>query len=53
MICVTHEIAFAREVSDNVAFFHKGVIEEFGPPSQVISNPQKERTQQFLSKVLQ
>jgi len=53
MICVTHEIAFAREVSDNVAFFHQGVIEEFGPPSQVISNPQKERTQQFLSKVLQ
>ena len=53
MICVTHEIAFAREVSDNVAFFHQGVIEEFGPPSQVISNPQKERTRQFLSKVLQ
>ncbi len=53
MICVTHEIAFAREVSDNVAFFHQGVIEEFGPPSQVISNPQKERTKQFLSKVLQ
>ncbi|MCJ8325526.1 MAG: amino acid ABC transporter ATP-binding protein [Campylobacterales bacterium] len=53
MICVTHEIAFAREVSDNVAFFHKGIIEEFGPPSQVISNPTSEKTKQFLSKVLQ
>lgn len=52
MICVTHEIAFAREVSDQVAFFHQGVIEEMGPPEQVISNPQKETTQSFLSKVL-
>ena len=52
MICVTHEIAFAREVSDNVAFFHQGVIEEMGSPEQVIVNPQKETTQKFLSKVL-
>lgn len=52
MICVTHEIAFAREVSDRIAFFHKGLIEEIGTPEQVIGNPQKERTQQFLSKVL-
>ena len=52
MITVTHEIAFAREVSDKVAFFHEGVIEEMGTPEQVIENPQKERTQQFLSKVL-
>lgn len=52
MICVTHEIAFAKEVSDKVAFFHKGVIEEIGTPEQVLGNPQKERTQQFLSKVL-
>ena len=52
MICVTHEIAFAREVSDKVAFFHQGVIEEMGTPEQVISNPQKETTQKFLSKVL-
>ncbi len=52
MICVTHEIAFAREVSDKVAFFHQGIIEELGKPEQVISNPQKETTQKFLSKVL-
>ena len=52
MICVTHEIAFAKEVSDKVAFFHKGLIEEIGTPEQVLENPQKERTKQFLSKVL-
>lgn len=52
MICVTHEIAFAKEVSDKVAFFHEGLIEEMGPPQDVLDNPQKERTQQFLSKVL-
>ncbi|MCP4286153.1 MAG: amino acid ABC transporter ATP-binding protein [Gammaproteobacteria bacterium] len=52
MICVTHEIAFAREVSDKVAFFHQGVIEEIGPPEQVIASPQREATQKFLSKVL-
>ncbi len=52
MICVTHEIAFAKEVSDKIAFFHEGLIEEIGTPEQVLDNPQKERTQQFLSKVL-
>jgi len=52
MICVTHEIAFAKEVSDKVAFFHEGLIEEIGSPEQVLDNPQRERTQQFLSKVL-
>jgi len=52
MICVTHEIAFAKEVSDKVAFFHEGLIEEIGTPEQVLENPQKERTKQFLSKVL-
>jgi polar amino acid transport system ATP-binding protein len=52
MICVTHEIAFARDVSDNVAFFSQGVIEEMGTPDAVINNPKKETTQKFLSKVL-
>ncbi len=52
MICVTHEIAFAKEVSDKVAFFHEGLIEEIGSPNEVLENPKKERTQQFLSKVL-
>ncbi len=51
MILVTHEIGFARDVSDRVAYFHEGVIEEIGPPSQVILNPQSERTRKFLSAV--
>lgn len=51
MLVVTHEIGFARDVSDRVAYFHEGVIEELGPPGQVIENPNSERTQKFLAKV--
>lgn len=51
MILVTHEIGFARDVSDRVAFFQEGIIEELGPPSQVIENPQSEHTKRFLSNV--
>jgi polar amino acid transport system ATP-binding protein len=51
MLVVTHEIGFAKDVSDRVAFFHEGVIEELGPPEQVIDNPQSERTQKFLANV--
>jgi polar amino acid transport system ATP-binding protein len=51
MILVTHEIGFARDVSDRVAYFHEGVIEEIGPPSQVLLEPQSERTRKFLSAV--
>lgn len=51
MIVVTHEIGFARDVSDRVAFFHEGVIEELGPPAQVIENPQSEHTQKFPANV--
>jgi ABC-type histidine transport system ATPase subunit len=52
MVVVTHEMGFAREVSDRIIFVHNGVIEEEGPPEQILGNPQKERTQQFLKKVL-
>ena len=52
MICVTHEMGFARDVSDRIAYVHEGRIEEIGPPAQVISAPQSERTRKFLSKVL-
>jgi len=52
MICVTHEIGFARDVSDRVAFFSQGIVEEIGPPEQVINAPEKERTRAFLNKVL-
>ncbi len=51
MILVTHEIGFARDVSDRVAFFREGVVEEIGPPSQVILDPKSEHTRQFLGKV--
>jgi polar amino acid transport system ATP-binding protein len=51
MLVVTHEIGFARDVSDRIAFVRDGVIEEIGPPSQVIQNPQSEHTRQFLSNV--
>ena len=50
MIVVTHEMAFAREVSDHVMFLHNGLIEEQGPPSDVFERPQSERLQQFLNK---
>jgi hydroxyproline transport system ATP-binding protein len=52
MILVTHEIRFARDVSDRVAFFHKGLIHEIGAPEQVIGNPQKLETIDFLKSVL-
>lgn len=52
MIAVTHEIPFAREVADRVAFFHEGVIHEIGPAKEIISNPQKQRTREFLGKIL-
>ena len=52
MIVVTHEIKFARDVSDRVAFFHKGVIHEIGTAEQVISSPSKEETARFLNTVL-
>ncbi|MEM5500241.1 MULTISPECIES: amino acid ABC transporter ATP-binding protein [Ahrensia] len=51
MILVTHEMSFARDVSDRVAFFHKGVMAEIGPPEQIFGDPQNEETRQFLSNV--
>ena len=50
MIIVTHEIGFARDVSDTVMFMDGGVIAEMGPPEQVIENPQNPRTREFLSR---
>jgi polar amino acid transport system ATP-binding protein len=51
MICVTHEMSFARDVSDRVAFFHKGIMAEIGAPDQIFGDPQQEETRQFLSSV--
>ena len=51
MICVTHEMGFARDVSDRVAYVDEGRIEEIGPPSQIFGTPHSEQTQRFLAKV--
>ena len=52
LVVVTHEIQFARGVSDQVLFIDEGVILEQGPPAQVIGDPSQERTRQFLDRVL-
>ena len=52
IVTVTHEMGFAREVSDRVLFFDGGVLAEEGTPEQVFDNPQNPRTKEFLSKVL-
>lgn len=52
MIVVTHEVGFAREVSDQVVFMDEGVIVERGSAAEVIDNPQQARTQDFFGKVL-
>lgn len=52
MIVVSHEMQFAREVADRVVFMDEGRIIEQGPPDELFTNPQDERTQRFLRKVL-
>ncbi len=52
MIVVTHEMDFARDVSDRVVFMDKGKIEEEGTPDVIFNHPAKERTKEFLSRIL-
>jgi L-cystine transport system ATP-binding protein len=52
LVIVTHEIQFARQVSDQVLFTDRGVILEKGPPAEVIGDPKDERTRQFLDRIL-
>lgn len=52
IVIVTHEMGFAREVSDRVLFMVDGVIAEEGTPAEIFENPQHERTKEFLSQVL-
>ena len=52
MIVVTHEMEFARDVSDRVIFMDKGVIAEEGSPEQIFNNPKEERTKEFLKRIL-
>ena len=52
MVCVTHEMGFAREVADRVLFMDEGIIVEEGTPAEIFGNPKEKRTQDFLNKVL-
>lgn len=52
MIIVTHEMAFARDVSNHVVFMADGIIEEEGNPSDIFGNPQKAKTKEFLTRFL-
>ena len=52
MVVVTHEMGFAKNVSDHVIFMDEGIVQEEGTPEQIFDNPQNDRTKQFLSKVL-
>ena len=51
MICVTHEMNFARDVSDRVAFFHNGRIDEIGTPTEIFETPKSKHLQKFLSNI--
>ena len=53
MVIVTHEMAFAREVSDRVIFMDKGVVAESGTPEEIFVNPKEDRTKEFLTRFLQ
>ena len=52
MICVTHEMGFARAVANRMVFFDEGIIVEEGPPQQIFEAPTQARTRQFLSQIL-
>ena len=52
MLVVTHEVGFAREVSDRTIFIDEGLIEEEGPSRELLSKPKSDRTRQFLERVL-
>ena len=52
MLIVTHEMEFAKDVSDRVIFMDKGVIAEEGTPEDIFVHPKEERTKEFLSRIL-
>jgi polar amino acid transport system ATP-binding protein len=52
MLCVTHEMNFARDISDDVLMFDAGKVIESGPPEKIFSDPEHERTREFLGAVL-
>jgi polar amino acid transport system ATP-binding protein len=52
MLCVTHEMGFARQVASNIVFMDQGAIVEQGPPAEFFTNPKEDRTRAFLGKIL-
>ncbi len=52
MVCVTHEMGFARKVADRVVFMDDGEIVEIAPPAKLFDSPEQQRTQSFLKKIL-
>jgi general L-amino acid transport system ATP-binding protein len=52
MVCITHEMGFARAVANRMVFFDEGLVVEEGPPRQIFEAPEHERTRQFLSQIL-
>ena len=52
MVCVTHEVGFAKEVADRIVFMDEGKIVEIAPPEVFFNHPQQERTRQFLAQIL-
>ena len=52
MVCVTHEMGFARQVADRVVFMDRGEVVEQGPPNDLFENPQTDRLKLFLSQIL-
>lgn len=53
MVCVTHEMGFARSVADTVVFMADGTVVEMNTPNELFNNPQEERTRKFLSQIIQ
>lgn len=52
LVLATHEMGFARDVADRIAFLDEGVVVEYGPPDQVLGDPQQARTREFLARVI-
>jgi polar amino acid transport system ATP-binding protein len=52
MLCVTHEMNFARDISDQVLMFDSGKVIESGPPEQIFGDPEQRRTREFLGAIL-
>lgn len=52
ILMATHEMSFAREVADSIAFLHQGRVLEQGPPEQIFGDPQEERTREFLGQII-